>query len=199
MTKQLAHALASEARPEGTMNYEELHGFLFAVACSPEPIEPNEWLAMVFNEQDANFSDENEAVETIKGLVDTYNEILDELQEGDAVLPSCVNLLSPPEANFEEGATLAAWSRGFLDGHEWLSELWETYVPDELDDELGSCLTMLFFFSSHELADAFCANTDATLEQLAAVSLENFEPAMTSYAHISNAIKQAIMILDEEI
>lgn len=198
MNKSLASFLSSTNRPEGTMTYAELHGFLFAVACSPEPVEPTDWLAMIFNEEDANFSDEAEAESVIKGIVDAYNEIHEELQQGDAVLPTCCSLLKPALSNLAEDSTLALWSRGFLDGNEWLSELWEAYVPDELDDELGSCLTMLFFFSSQELAEAFCTNTDASLEQLAEVALDNFEAAMTSYAHIGNSIRQAIAVMDQE-
>ncbi|OGI47473.1 MAG: hypothetical protein A2637_03240 [Candidatus Muproteobacteria bacterium RIFCSPHIGHO2_01_FULL_65_16] len=37
--------------PGRTMRYCELAGFLFAVACSPELVQPSEWLPLVFNEK----------------------------------------------------------------------------------------------------------------------------------------------------
>lgn len=192
MNKQLAQFLSAPERPEGTMTYSEMHGFLFAVACSPEVIDPTEWLEIIFNEHDANFADEDEAELILKGVVDAYTEIHNELAEGDAIMPECCRMLEPATANFNENASVAEWSRGFLDGHEWLSEIWETYVPKELDDELGSCLMMLFCFSSQELASAFCEGTGMDMEKLANVSVENFEKAMASYAHIGAAIRKTI-------
>ena len=201
MNKQLAAFLAAPERPEGTMNYTELHGFLFAVACCPVTVEPTEWLTMIFNEEDANFASEDEAEEMLQAIAAAYNEIYDELREGDALLPECCQILTPPMANFGEESTLAAWSRGFLEGHEWLSAAWEQGIPAALDDELGSCLMMLFLFSSHELAEAFCRNSgeeQLTLEQLAAMAVENFEQAMVSYAYISASISQLLPANDPE-
>ncbi len=193
MNTALAQFLAAPERPEGTMIYPEMHGFLFAVACSPVPVDPTDWLEMIFNESDANFCDENQAELILKGIVSTYNEIHNELLEGDALLPECCRILDPAMSNFHEDASLAAWSRGFLDGHEWLSDIWEHSVPGELDDELGSCLMMLFCFSSQKLASAFCKGTGMTDEQLAKAAIENFEQAMASYAHIGNLIRQNIV------
>ncbi|MFC1749902.1 YecA family protein [Pseudomonadota bacterium] len=192
MNKQLAQFLVAAERPEGTMTFSEMHGFLFAIACSPEAIDPTEWLEIIFNEADANFADEDEAEQILKGIVDAYTEIHNELLEGDAIIPECCKLLDPAINNFNETAPAAEWSRGFLDGHEWLSEIWETYVPKELDDELGSCLMMLFCFSSKDLATAFCEGTGMNIEQLAEASVENFEKAMASYAHIGGAIRKTI-------
>lgn len=195
MNRQLATFLSAPERPEGTMNYAEMHGFLFAVACCPVVVEPTEWLTQVFNDEDANFKDEDEAELILQGIAEAYNEIYDELQEGDALLPECCQILTPPMANFDEEATLAAWSRGFLEGHEWLADAWEQGIPPDLDDELGSCLMMLFLFASRELAEAFCRNSgeeQLTLEQLAAMAAENFEQAMVSYAYIGASVSKLL-------
>jgi yecA family protein len=201
MNRTLAAFLAAPQRPEGTMNYTELHGFLFAVACCPVTVEPSEWITLIFNEEDANFANEDEAEEILQGIAAAYNEIYDELSEGEALLPECCQILTPPMANFGAEATLAAWSRGFLEGHEWLTAAWEQGIPKALDDELGSCLMMLFFFSSRELAEAFCRNSgddQLNLEQLAAMAVENFEQAMVSYAYISASISQLLPANDPE-
>ena len=195
MNKSLATFLAADNRPEGTMGYAELHGFLFAVACCPINIEPLEWLALVFNDEDANFADEDEAEQIMRGIADIYNEIYDELQEGEALLPECCQILTPAIANLGEAATLSAWACGFLTGHEWLADTWEQGIPESLDDELGSCLMMLFFFASHELADAFYRSSDSktlTLEAFATLAAENFEQAMVSYAFIGASIRQLL-------
>jgi uncharacterized protein len=54
--QSLTQFLTSPQRPEGTLNYQEVRGFLFAIACAPELIKPSEWLPMIFNEQDAQFA-----------------------------------------------------------------------------------------------------------------------------------------------
>ncbi len=201
MNKSLATFLAADNRPAGTMSYTELHGFLFAVACCPVSIEPLEWLTQVFNNEDANFANEDEAEQIMRGIADIYNEIYDELQEGEALLPECCKVLTPAIANLDEAATLSAWSCGFLTGHEWLADTWEQDIPESLDDELGSCLMMLFFFASRELADSFCRNSgneSLTLEELAALAVENFEQAMVSYAFIGASIRQLLPANDAE-
>lgn len=201
MNRALAAFLAAPERPAGTMNYAEMHGFLFAVACCPEAVEPSDWLIEIFNEEEANFASDDEANEMLQGIAAAYNEIYDELHEGEALLPECCQILTPPMANFEEGATLADWSRGFLAGHEWLTEAWEQGIPASLDDELGSCLMLLFLFASRELAEAFCRNSGdepLSLEQLAAMAVENFEQAMVSYAYIGASVSQLLPANDPE-
>ncbi len=201
MNKQLAAFLIAPERPAATMTYAEMHGFLFAIACCPVAVEPTEWLTQIFNDEEANFASDDEANEILKGIADAYNEIYDELQEGEALLPECCQVLTPPMTNFAEAATLADWSRGFLAGHEWLSKEWEQGIPESLDDELGSCLMMLFFFASRELAEAFCRNSgdeQLSIEQLAILAVENFEQAMVSYAHIGASISKLLPANDSE-
>ena len=60
--QRLQSYLGAPARPEGTMGYCELAGFLFAVACTSERIKPSEWLPLVLGGQD----DPEEILKTVK-------------------------------------------------------------------------------------------------------------------------------------
>ena len=60
-TPSLRAFLEQPARPAGTLTYDELQGFLFAVVSAPEPIQPSEWLPIIFNEQDAGYATLEEA------------------------------------------------------------------------------------------------------------------------------------------
>ncbi len=51
----LQRFLSAPERPEGTMGFDELGGFLFALACVPEVIPPTEWLPVVFRDGEANY------------------------------------------------------------------------------------------------------------------------------------------------
>lgn len=60
-SRLLEEFLGSAARPEGTLTFHELQGFLFAIACSPETIAPSEWLQKIGNDEDLKFGDQTEA------------------------------------------------------------------------------------------------------------------------------------------
>jgi hypothetical protein len=48
--------------------------------------------------------------------------------------------------NFDAGAPIAQWSRGFMRGHQRLEESWDQYVPAELDDELAAAPQQILYF-----------------------------------------------------
>ena len=98
-------------------------------------------------------------------------------------------------ANFEDDAPIAQWSRGFLRGHQWLEELWEETVPEELDDELGSILMTLSFFSSREIAEAFHGETttgDQSFEATADAIHSVVPTAVAQYAHMGRSIAEVL-------
>jgi uncharacterized protein len=95
----------------------------------------------------------------------------------------------------DEGAPLSEWARGFAAGHGWLSESWEAYTVDELDEELGALMMVLSFFASREVAEAFAQEftpKDRDIDGLAAKFLELFPTAMHDYAHLGGSIAQVI-------
>lgn len=53
--------LSLPQRPQDTMTYPQLAGFLFSMANAPEMILPSEWMPMVFNDQDARYDSQDEA------------------------------------------------------------------------------------------------------------------------------------------
>ena len=55
-TRLLVEFLESPERPDGTLRFHELQGFLFAIASSPQTIAPSEWLPMIGNDQSLDFA-----------------------------------------------------------------------------------------------------------------------------------------------
>jgi len=49
--KDLAELLSKTFNPDEAFNLEELHGFLFGLAITPDLIKPSEWLPVVFGEE----------------------------------------------------------------------------------------------------------------------------------------------------
>ena len=195
MNTELAKFLAADERPEEAMIYPELYGFLFAVCSAPEMTSPSDWLPLVFNGEEAGYADEAEAEMVMAGIMDVYNEVNKGVISTNPCLPAWLEMLSPPMENFGDEAPLAYWSRGFLVGHDWLSEVWDHYVLDEMEAELAACLMAQTLFSSKELAEAYASegrDEPLPLENLAEMTVDGLAMAMASYAQMGRSIYLAL-------
>ncbi len=156
----LTRFLADPIRPDVALGFQELQGFLFAVACSPELVPPSAWLPAISDEEDLRFKDEVEAQQIMGLFVDLYNGINDSVFErSEDLAPGC-EFRTNIEDNFGEKVPISLWSRGFMIGHEWLAEVWDKYLPEELDGEVGSTAMVLSFFSSEAIGGALLSRVD---------------------------------------
>ena len=149
--------LESPARPTGTLRYHELQGFLFTVISAPELIPLSEWLPIIFGEQEAAYASRDEAQEILGQIMALYNTVNAATLDKTSPLPVDCLFRDDMLANFDDDAPIAQWSHGFLFWHQWLEELWATYMPEALEEELAATLMTLSFFSSREMAETFCA------------------------------------------
>lgn len=189
--RRLAAFLSAPGRPEGTMGFCELAGFLFAVACSPELVQPSEWLPLVFNESEGGFETLDEAQEILPAIMGLYNHVNRGVLEGEPALPPVCTVRAEPMSNFEPDAPLSQWARGLGGGHDWLENVWDEYAPEEFDDELGVDLMVMSFFASQNLAEVYreeITSRDISLKALASEMLKALPEAMQSYAHIGRAL-----------
>ena len=178
------------------MGFHEVQGFLFAIVCSPELIAPSEWLPLIFNDQDAHYTDMEQAQSVMQTMMDLYNVINTQVFVGEVALPEDIVFKLPALENVGQQTSLGQWSRGFFLGHEWLMDLWTHYTPDALDQELGSCVMILSFFSGRELAEAYyqevAQRSGSSLDAFAETLLARFEDAMNSYALLARSIQTAL-------
>ncbi len=200
MPETLQEFLSSPARPANTMGYHELCGFLFSVACSPDLVQPSEWLPMIFDDQDPGYIDLEEANTMLQQIISLYNDIDLQVISGQVFLPEACQPAETPEANF--GAPLGEWSTGFVCGHGWLTKVWDSYLPEDLDEELGSCVMILSYFADTRLAEAYrkeAATRPVTAEEMAQTVVKIFPEAMSSYAHMGRSIYLASNEMEEEV
>lgn len=163
--EELTSFLADPKRPEGTLCFQELQGFLFAVACSPETIPPTEWFSAIGDDEDLRFQDDSE-MQKIMGLIITlYNGINSSALERSKSMPLGCEFQPDIGDNFDPGLAVSQWSQGFMAGHDWLAEVWDEYLPEELDGEFGSTALVLSFFSSRDLAELYHAEATITPRQ----------------------------------
>ena len=189
----LARFLSAPQRPKDTLTYPQLAGFLFSLGNGPELIPPSEWIPLVFNDQEALYETKDEAERVLEAMLALYNDCIRERTGGTVSLPPGCEIRPWPMDNLSADAPLSQWAQGFGIGYDYLAEVWNEYTPDELDEDLGTLLMTLTFFTSPKLAEAYHQETNGTrsLEQLAQSVIEIFPDAMREYAHLGRAIYQA--------
>ena len=203
--KTLSEFLAGKERPDGTLRFHELQGFLFAVACSPELIPPSGWLPIVSGEKDIGFKDDEQAQQIMGLIMRLYNSINDAAFERSRKMPAGCRFRPDIEANFDDERPISLWSCGFTIGHDWLSDVWAEYVPDDVDGELASTAMVLSFFASRDLAEAYYF--DATTSprkrkprvpfvEFAQTVRKVFPDALSSYAQIGRGISEILIELE---
>ncbi len=193
--------LADPARPENTLTFHELQGFLFAIASSPETIAPSEWLPVISDDEDIGFRDHDEAQHVLNRIMALHNDVNTAVLERSDTLPSCCQFDSDTLSNFDGQSSISQWSAGFAVGHDWLSEVWEEYLPDFMDEECGATLMALTFFSSRQLAEAYHAEINCgenetgnkSFEEFAETIRELFPAALASYAHMGRTIFEVLL------
>lgn len=204
--EDLTRFLADPARPDGTLSFQELQGFLFAVASSPELVPPSAWLPVISNDEDIGFHDETEAQQIMGLVMSLYNSVNGAVLDRSDRLPPGCEFEANVEANFDQTLAISQWSHGFTIGHDWLADVWDEYLPEELDGEFGSAAMVLSFFSSRRLAELYHDQATTTprrrrsqvpFTEYAETVRKLFPDALRSYAHIGRTISEALIRFPE--
>jgi len=184
----------ARAQAPDTLGLHELYGFMFAIVSAPDHVLPSEWIPAIFDADNPPFADEAEGVRFHHVIMGLYNELNRDVQDATLHLPACIEVRRPAEANFDKDAPLMKWSSGFAQGHDWLEDAWDVDLPQDVDDDLGACLSALLFFIDPDFARTLLEESgqpDSELPVLAQTLLDNFEGAMMGYAEIGRLVLQA--------
>src|SRR5438552_15624630 len=102
-------------------------------------------MPLVFGDADPEYASLDEARRFMGDLMSLYNAVNDTVGAEVATLPVDCGFRENVLANLDDEAPIRQWSRGFMRGHQWLEELRESYVPDELDEQFAATLLTLSF------------------------------------------------------
>lgn len=198
--RRLEAFLARPDHPDDTLSFGKLMGFLFTLACAPDMVPPSEWLPVVFGGAEPSFEDEDEASEIMGILFGLYNEVNQAVSDMEGLLPEECALRDDPMANLEPDAPVSEWCSGFVLGHMWLEDSWDVPMGEENEQERDSCLAILSFFTSRDLAERFwreMAKPGKSFESTVATYHRLFPDALVSYAMLGRSIFQALRNLEE--
>jgi uncharacterized protein len=114
--------LLSDHAPEDCMGLSDLDGFLTGIVVGPEPIQPSEWLPVIWGGEDPEF-ETSAQMQTILGtIMGRYNEIV-------ACFDSDPDEFDPILWESPEGDVIASdWAGGFLDAVALRPKAWEPLI-----------------------------------------------------------------------
>jgi len=155
--KNLTKLLSGASNQEGVLTLDGLHGFLFGLAITPEPILPSEWLPGIISEAMLQVDGEKEGERLLKSLFGAYNRIAKENQNGELSFP-----FSDPIKS-KEVQRIQDWTKGFYLAISLRPEIWakrytvnaKSSQPYEADSEITSCFSVIMGISDPEKITEF--------------------------------------------
>lgn len=108
-------------------NLNQLEGFLFGIAMTPDTFVPSEWFEAIFGEEGAEFPDQETADQQVIALAHVLERFHQEFKGGRLNFPLLVS--EPDKATL---AKLKDWAIGFDRALATRAELW---MPDEVLDK----------------------------------------------------------------
>lgn len=124
--KNMKSLLALAEDPDTTLSYNELLGYLFGLAMTPDIIVPSEWMPIIFG-GDLPAFDSAEEMQTMTGnLIQVYNKSLADFQNNKLKFPFKIEKLKDSQL-----APLYEWVSGFEEAIALRDELWD---PEEYPD-----------------------------------------------------------------
>lgn len=192
----LSTFLDTDKSPSGAMSYWESVGFLFVVTCSPELVQPSQWLPVIFGNESDDGKPLEASPEILVATMALYNELNRQVQESDVALLTGCEFREDSMENINEDAPISQWAKGFVQGYHWLERMWDVYVPAELKQEANAQMVVLSFFGSANIAQTCLDETtkqNITIETMATNMQAIFVDAMKGFAYLGYTIQQAFL------
>jgi uncharacterized protein len=121
------------------------YGFILHMISAPDMIQPSEWLPMLFKSRELPEFKSKKQKETILGaLISIWSFWAEETEDSET-------LSLPPEFNMDaEGkssAELVDFCRGYLEGFDWLGDLWDEafapHGPESAEEKIAGMAMLL--------------------------------------------------------
>ena len=141
-TKNLEKLLTKVEDRDNALYLEELHGFFFGLAITPEVIVPSKWLPVIFGKNGPVFDNDEDAQTCIKHLMDFYNRIVSDSNAARLCFPFDYN--EPVDYGLMEGWTYGLYLALTLRPHIWgMSEEYanktDEEIPEDLQEIISAC------------------------------------------------------------
>ncbi|HSO09720.1 MAG TPA: UPF0149 family protein [Desulfoprunum sp.] len=109
--------------PENALSYDQLTGFLYGIAITPDTLLPSEWIPLIFAGKTPEFATLDQAGETCDGLVQVLNTFTAAFHDGSLAFP--FDIFSSRAETFD---AILDWTLGFDLALSLRPDIWD---PDE--------------------------------------------------------------------
>ncbi len=127
--KHLKQLLAMADDPDTALSYDELQGFLFGLAMTPDLIPPGEWMEIILGGELPVFDSMEEMQKMTAHLIQAYNKYLALFEKKELVFPFEIEKLQDSQL-----AQLYEWVSGFEEAIALRDELWDPAEYPDLND-----------------------------------------------------------------
>ena len=152
--KLLTRLLALSSGPDDTFTYDELMGYLFGIAITPDVILPSEWMDQIFGEEKPIYDSLAQTQEMLGGLMQVYNAFIDASQADTLRLPFNILALKPDQYD-----AVFAWVFGLNVALSLRPDIWEpeesSALPEDLAYEVMSSLMIIEGLIDPEVCTAY--------------------------------------------
>ena len=179
--QQLSHWLVDKA-PHQTLCLNAVKGFLFAIIASPDPIDVNDWLPVIFNDSTDDIPDEITMI-----LAQLYNHTSDLVFEEGYKLPIVTEFSDMTEANFLSGHPLHEWSYGFACGVNFYSNLLLDNMEEgsEILETFTLAIMAMTYFADREMAqEVVDSQTESNINSFSPVMYSMIEDLVGDFAKL---------------
>ena len=128
--KNLQNLLAMTEDPDNTFSYDELLGYLFGLAMTPEVLLPSEWIPLIFGGDLPEFDSLEPAEKMTGDLMTIYNKYIADFQKDQLTFPFTIDKLQD-----DQFAALYEWVSGFEEAIALREELWDPEEYPDLSDQ----------------------------------------------------------------
>ncbi|MCG7549101.1 UPF0149 family protein [Pseudoalteromonas sp. Of7M-16] len=173
-----------EQRPEA-LNLRALEGFLFAIVCSPDGVEPEMWLSEV------TAADEHISEEVVFALLALHHQISEQVFTQGFSLPFTLS------SSWQDKQQ---WSVGFLHGCQgYLNKLSQCeQLSEELQQALVTSTELLGFFSlGHDQIEAYCQSIEADINAFVEQQYQLAAEIAPAYAELIEQVAVNSGLYDE--
>lgn len=194
----LKKLLSFTRNPEDTFSYDELLGFLFGLAMTPEPLPHEEWIPCIFGGEDPAYPSAEEKAETIDCLLGIRQQYADAFAADRLDFPIDIGSLGENRL-----VTVYEWVSGFdealtLREHLWDPEFFPRQPKAKKEELYFSQMIIQGLVDPEEVGDFFDNLPDEFIrESLPGLEGENMDRDMQTQIFLLAFLPLAIQTLQQ--
>ncbi|MDJ0623573.1 MAG: UPF0149 family protein [Desulfocapsaceae bacterium] len=138
--KNLRKLLAIAISPEKTFSYDELRGYLYGIAITPDVIDPSEWVPVVFGDDKPEYESDEQVRELMGTLFTVLNRHVAAFQDDNLFMPFDMKTIREKDV-----IGILEWTSGFEEALSLRPECWEEHrdLDEEEQDRLMNSLVVI--------------------------------------------------------